>query len=113
MGWELCHVENTKATPNAVSVTTVKKIFDMITEEDAATMGFLVKFGQHPRNFIMEVLPVLPQNRRGNTFIDGKLNKDDLTSHYLEILKYINQYTAAGNDDERDSAYNNLKPTDQ
>jgi DNA-directed RNA polymerase beta' subunit len=48
----------------------------------------LMNFHTNPKNFIIEVLPVLPPTTRPIVVIDdGKICDDDLTFQYLEIMK--------------------------
>ena len=50
-------------------------------------MGFSGDKRHHPRNFILEVLPVIPERNRPPTFSDGEFKPDHLTIIYCSIIK--------------------------
>ena len=67
----------------------ILKIFSGLPDEDVILLGFdptLV----HPRNFIIEALPVLPICDRPYVKADGNICDDDLTNMYIEIIKLNN-----------------------
>lgn len=69
-----------------VSPSEIKKIFNNVPDVDIELIGFdplLV----HPRNFIIDVLPVCPPCVRPYVYADGKICDDDITLQYLEIIK--------------------------
>ena len=68
----------------------ILKIFSNIPDEDVELLGFNPKLC-HPRNFIIEVLPVLPTCARPYIKSDGNMCDDDLTNQYCEIIKANNQ----------------------
>lgn len=67
----------------------IKKIFDNILDEDIELLGFDPEL-VHPKNLIMEILPVLPICDRPFVKADGNLCDDDLTNQYIEIIKINN-----------------------
>ena len=68
----------------------ILKIFSNIPDEDVELLGFNPTLC-HPRNFIIEVLPVLPTCARPYIKSDGNMCDDDLTNQYCEIIKANNQ----------------------
>jgi len=76
-------------TSVVVSTEEILKIFSNIPDEDVELLGFDPKLA-HPRNFILEVLPVLPICARPYVKADGNLCDDDLTNQYCEIIKANN-----------------------
>jgi DNA-directed RNA polymerase beta' subunit len=64
-------------------------MFNQLKDEDLVLIGIDVKH-MHPRNLIMEVLPVLPTISRPIVVVDGNLCDDDLTLAYVEIIKVNN-----------------------
>lgn len=71
------------------STEDIRKIFDNISDDDVTLLGFdpaLI----HPRNLIIDVLPVLPPCARPYVKSDGNTCDDDLTIQYIEIIKINN-----------------------
>ena len=83
--------ENKDKHKTSIILTTeeIKKIFDNILDEDIELLGFDPKV-VHPKNLIMEMLPVLPICDRPFVKADGHLCDDDLTNQYIEIIKINN-----------------------
>ena len=75
-----------KGKDNVKTVEEIEQILDAISEEDAYTMGFDNR--SHPRRFIMKSIPVIPICARAPVIQDGLVLKDDLTSMYLDIVRY-------------------------
>lgn len=69
-----------------LTVDEIFKIFDNIRDENVRLMGFTPSLS-HPRNFIMECLPVLPPVDRPYVQLAGNIWDDDLTVQYIEIVK--------------------------
>ncbi len=67
------------------SVDLVYEIFDSISDEDATLLGFTE--GMHPRNFILQVWPVIPPADRPPTEQEGEIWPDNLTTMYQNIVK--------------------------
>lgn len=68
----------------------IKDIFDTIPDEDVKLLGFDTEL-IHPRNLVINVLPVLPPISRPYIVSEGSLYDDDLTKQYSEIVK-INKH---------------------
>lgn len=64
----------------------IKMIFDNITDEDVRLLGFNPDH-THPKNFITNIIPVLPPRSRPRVSSDNNLCDDDLTIQYVEIVK--------------------------
>ena len=64
-------------------------IFDRIKDSDIKLLGLAPKY-THPRNLIIEVLPVLPPVARPYIIADNLTCDDDLTIQYVEIIKLNN-----------------------
>ena len=78
--------DGNKGNDNVRSVEEIEQILNAIPEEDAAIMGFANK--SHPSRFIMKALPVVPVCARAPVIQDGLVLKDNLTSMYLDIVRY-------------------------
>lgn len=83
-----------KAEKDAKDVKDVKEIndvfyiLDQISMEDARILGF--SNGAHPRNMIMERLPVIPPCDRNMIQIDGREQQDQLTMKLVSIVRTNN-----------------------
>lgn len=87
-------------TENVRTVEEIEQIFQGISKEDAALMGFS---GQsHPIRFIMKALPVPPLCARSPVIQDGMVLKDDITA-MLQVIVKLNQ------DLKKDEINNNEK----
>jgi len=94
---------------NIRSVEEIIEILEAISEEDAALLGFTA--GSHPKFFILHSLPVIPLCARAPVIQDGMMVKDDLTSMYLDIIRYNNELAKDPRDlaeDERVKKYDSL-----
>lgn len=67
----------------------ILKVFSNLPDSDVELLGFNPEF-VHPRNLILEVLPVLPICARPYVKADGNMCDDDLTNQYIEIIKTNN-----------------------
>lgn len=76
---------------NKVKITTdeIFQIFSKIPIEAIETLGF-DSLRTHPKNFILNVLPVLPPRSRPFIVADNIVSDDDLTIGYCEIIKANN-----------------------
>jgi len=73
-----------------ISPTEIKNIFDNVIDEDLEVLG-IDKETSHPKNYIMDVFPVLPPAARPYVIAgDGNICDDDLTNQLLEIIKCNN-----------------------
>lgn len=68
----------------------VFEIFRSITRDDVTRIGMDSEFA-HPMNMILRSLPVLPPCARPPVLNGGKINHDDLTLKYSEIIKWNNR----------------------
>jgi DNA-directed RNA polymerase beta' subunit len=83
------------SSPVALSSDTIFRVFDNILDEDVVLIGIQPQHA-HPRNFILQVLPILPTMSRPFAVSGGQtLLDDDLTVQYIEILKINAQLTPA------------------
>lgn len=73
------------ADDEIITDSEIKDIFDDIDEETLSILGI-----SHPRNFILEVFPVIPPCCRPYEIICNNLKEDDLTKQLLEIIKANN-----------------------
>lgn len=83
-----------------VPIEDVQNILKTIDPKALELMGF--ENGHHPKNFIMNYLPVLPPVSRQPKFVEGKLIEDKLTEQYRTIISK-NKALAVGNKDSRDN----------
>lgn len=73
-----------------ITPTEIKNIFNNVLDEDLELIG-VNRNMSHPRNYIMEVFPVLPPSARPYVIAgDGNICDDDLTNQLLEIIKCNN-----------------------
>ena len=77
----------------------IMKTFTNVSDSDIELMGFDPKI-VHPRNLIIEVLPVLPICARPYVKADGNMCDDDLTNQYIEIIK-TNNHLAIPNENSK------------
>lgn len=90
---------NSNGTIVALKSSTIVKIFDAISKEDLAALGFKdtlndkseVVYKNHPNNFIFQSFPVIPECHRPIVMTSEGREKDDpLTSIYRRILEINN-----------------------
>lgn len=67
-----------------MKVETIKKKFDLISDKDAKLLGFEYN---HPSNFIVDFIPVIPLNDRIYHIINNMKQEHDLTQAYKLILE--------------------------
>jgi hypothetical protein len=72
-----------------LQVHEIKKIFDNISINDVALLGFNPDLMQ-PKNLIITVFPVIPIAARPYVSTDGNICDDDLTIQLVEIIKANN-----------------------
>ena len=75
----------------------IAKVFGDIAEEDVELIGLAT----HPRNLILENLPVLPPKARPFIIDQGRMSEDDLTHKYPEIVKANHRVLLATGDDRK------------
>ncbi len=76
----------------------IKEILYNISNEDAAWLGF--SQGSHPKDMIMESLPIIPPNARPFTVREGEIKEDHITTVYDEIIRDNYKYSII-NDENR------------
>lgn len=82
--------------PYFYSVAKIKEIFCNISEKDVQLMGFI---NNHPKNFIVNFVPVIPLSARPYVFRDGNVKQEDyLTTIYSEIVSKKIEYYQNGCD---------------
>ena len=71
-----------------ITMTTheILNILDNISDDDVRVLGFDPSLS-HPRNYIIQSLPVLPPVDRPYVQVSGNIWDDDLTVQYMEIIK--------------------------
>jgi DNA-directed RNA polymerase beta' subunit len=79
----------------------ILKTFTNIPDSDIELMGFDPTI-VHPRNLIIEVLPVLPTCARPYVKADGNMCDDDLTNQYIEIIKTNNHLDTTKEDSKKE-----------
>lgn len=73
-----------------INPSEIKNIFDSVKDEDLAILD-INKDLSHPKNYILEVFPVMPPCSRPYVIAgDGNICDDDLTNQLLEIVKCNN-----------------------
>ena len=72
-----------KEIPLTLSVETISNIFEMITDKEAKLLGFL---NTHPKNFIVDFIPVIPLSARPYVIRDGESKDDYITTTYMDIV---------------------------
>lgn len=75
--------------PHRISVEKIKKILSDITDNDAYLLGFQ---NNHPRNFIVDFVPVIPISARPYVIRETGIQDDYLTSTYSDILSKKIEY---------------------
>lgn len=86
-----------------LSVNAVKSKLDSISDKDAKTLGFTIN---HPRNFIIDYIPVIPLNDRPYNETGVKDRKDHpLTNAYKEILSKVLESSQYQNEDDKEYCY--------
>ena len=76
--------------PHRISVSKIKKILSDITDNDAAILGFQ---NNHPKNFIVDFIPVIPISARPYIVRDVGTQDDYITAAYYDIYsKYIEYF---------------------
>jgi DNA-directed RNA polymerase beta' subunit len=96
-----------------LSTNDIKTILTNISEEDVKLLGFKPS-ESHPRNYILDTLPVMPPVDRPFVQVNGNIWDDDITIQYIEILKMneqLKQLSESGvdeNDPRRVKAITNL-----
>jgi DNA-directed RNA polymerase beta' subunit len=80
-------------------IKSVKEILTNINDEDAKWLGF--SQGSHPRDMIMESLPIIPPNARPYTVREGEIKEDHITTVYDEIIRDNYKYSIISDENRR------------
>lgn len=72
-----------KEIPLVLSVETISSIFEFISEKEASLLGFL---NNHPKNFIVNFIPVIPLSARPYVVRDKEVKDDYITTTYTDII---------------------------
>lgn len=87
---------------NVITPEKVKTLFNSITPEDLKVMGF---YGNsHPRNFVVDVWPVIPERNRPPADRDGEIKHDHITIVYQMILRENKRLKEAINKQKKELA---------
>jgi DNA-directed RNA polymerase beta' subunit len=73
----------------------IKKIFNHLSDSDVELLGFSAT-RTHPRNLLLEVLPVLPPRARPYIMTENRICDDDLTWQFNEVVKSNNHLASPG-----------------
>ena len=95
---KLVYKNDTRLIEIPLSTREIYKMFNNIANDDVALLGFdpaLI----HPRNLIISVLPVIPPCSRPTVVTDSAICDDDLTTKYIEIIKYVKKFSEKPADD--------------
>lgn len=86
-----------------MSVKSIKYKLDTISDKDAKILGFTIN---HPRNFIIDYLPIIPLNDRPYNQTEKLERKDhDITKTYREILQKVLESLHYENEDKQEECY--------
>jgi len=86
-----------------ISVDNIKKKLDYISDKDAKRLGF---FLNHPRNFIIDYIPIIPLSDRPYNIAGNEGQKDHpLTFAYKDILDQLIQSLQYSNADMQEECY--------
>ena len=80
-------------------IKSIKEILFNISDEDAKWLGF--SQGSHPRDMIMESLPIIPPNARPYTVREGEIKEDHITTVYDEIIRDNYKYSIINDENRR------------
>lgn len=89
---------------NRTTEITDEEIFKNFSNIDTETLSLLKT--PHPKNYCLEVFPVIPPYCRPYEFIGNNIKKDDLTKQLVEIIKVNNLLLTS---QDKKTTINNLK----
>ena len=86
-----------------LSVAKIKSIFNSISDRNVSLLGFI---NNHPKNFIVDFVPVMPVSARPYVFrVDSNQKQEDyLTTGYEEILSKIIEYYQIDREDKKSTS---------
>lgn len=77
--------------PYQLKVSEIKRIFNSLSDKDVSLLGFI---NNHPKNFIIDFVPVMPVSARPYVFrVDSNQKQEDyLTTGYEDIISKVIEY---------------------
>lgn len=84
-------------------VSKIKKILNSISDKDASLLGFNTK-NNHPRNFVMDFIPVIPITDRPPNINDSEKKDHALTVFYEFILQTFLQYNSFTDENQKEES---------
>jgi len=81
-----------------LSVEKIKNIFNSMSDRDVSLLGFI---NNHPSNFIVDFIPVMPVSARPYVIRDNQKQEDYLTTGYEEVLSKIIEYYQIDREDSK------------
>lgn len=91
-----------KEIPERFSVETIKMKLDAISDNDAKLLGFK---DNHPRNFVVDFIPVIPPTARPYIIREGEKRDDYLTSAYCNIMNKKIESVQQEEEDKKEEVY--------
>jgi len=88
---EYSYSKNCKKDKIVKNINEIIKVLDNISVSDAKLMGF--DNGSHPRDMVLESLPIIPPVARPYTVREGEIKEDHITTAYDEIIKDNHKYS--------------------
>lgn len=75
--------------PYQLKVSEIKRIFNNMSDNDVSLLGFI---NNHPKNFIVDFIPVIPISARPYVFRDNQKQEDYLTTGYEDVISKVIEY---------------------
>lgn len=88
-----------------LTVETIKMKLNAISDKDARLLGFI---NNHPRNFVTNVIPVIPLTSRPYIVREGEKRDDYLTSTYCDILNKKTESIQQEELDKKEESYKDI-----
>jgi len=103
-----CDIDKKQQSNPQISSSEIYKIFSKITNEDLNLIEFPTY--NHPINCILTVFPVVPKTVRPYVETGNAISDDDLTTKYIEIVKFNNKLAQKNiKENERNELINKLE----
>ena len=80
-------------------INVIQRIVNNISQKDSELLGF--ENNSHPKDMILESLPVIPPCARPYTIREGQVREDHLTTSYDEIVRDNYKFNHAEDDNRR------------
>jgi len=94
-----------KEVKEYITVETIKMKLDAISDSDAKLLGFK---NNHPRNFVVNFVPVIPLCARPYIVREGERMDDYLTNTYCNILNKKIESVQQVEDDQKEPVYQDI-----